>query len=124
MAEIEEDEAESLQEADLLAMQAIRQDMASLLDEDRVWLMDQPQFRRFFFDILERSGMWTPSRYAQTSDLHHHEGRRALGLELLGELQRLDPNVQLHVIVENVRAQESMNERRPNTRNRNRGSRR
>lgn len=49
--------------------------------DDRKWLIEQPQFRRFLFDTIEASAITRISREAQQSLLL--EGKRALELEML-----------------------------------------
>lgn len=53
-----------------------------LLVEDRAHLMAQPQFRRLLFEIYSAAGITRFTREEQQSLFH--EGRRSLGLEILG----------------------------------------
>lgn len=50
--------------------------------DDRKRLMKQPEFHRFLFDIIEASAIARTSREEQQS--LHMEGKRSLGLEILG----------------------------------------
>lgn len=51
-------------------------------DEDRKWLMKQPQFQRFIFEFYRTSGITRFTRDEQQRLFH--EGKRSLGLEILG----------------------------------------
>lgn len=51
-------------------------------EEDRAWLMQQPQFRRHLFEIFRGAGITRFTREEQQRLFH--EGRRSLGLEILG----------------------------------------
>lgn len=53
-----------------------------LRKEDRAWLFEQPQFRRHLFEILSASGIYRVTR--EEPDVLHLEGKRSLGLEILG----------------------------------------
>lgn len=53
-----------------------------LKKEDREWLMEQPQFRRHLFDCLEASAIFSVTREEQQALFL--EGKRSLGLEILG----------------------------------------
>lgn len=53
-----------------------------LLAEDREWLMRQPQFRRLLFELCSEAGITKFTREEQQRLFH--EGRRSLGLEILG----------------------------------------
>lgn len=50
-------------------------------EDDRNHLYDQPEFRRFLFDIVDASAIARISREEQQSLLL--EGKRSLGLEIL-----------------------------------------
>jgi hypothetical protein len=55
------------------------------LKEDRDWLMQQPEFRRFvYFEILSASGIYDRTR--EEPNVLRLEGRRSLGLDILGRL--------------------------------------
>lgn len=53
-----------------------------LRQEDRAWLMKQPQFRRHIFEIYRAAGITRFTREEQQRLFH--EGKRSLGLEILG----------------------------------------
>lgn len=54
------------------------------LQEDREWLLAQPEFRRFiYFEILLACGIY--SRTREEANVLHLEGRRSLGLDILGQ---------------------------------------
>ena len=53
-----------------------------LWKEDRDWLVEQPQFRRFLFEFYTESGITRISREEQQRLFL--EGKRSLGLEILG----------------------------------------
>lgn len=50
--------------------------------EDRDWLMEQPQFKRHLFEIYSASGITRATREEQHA--LHMEGKRSLGLEIMG----------------------------------------
>jgi hypothetical protein len=51
-------------------------------EEDQAWLAKQPQFWRFLFEFYQAAGITRFTREEQQSLFH--EGRRSLGLEILG----------------------------------------
>lgn len=53
-----------------------------LREEDRAWLMQQPQFRRHLFEIFRSAGITRLTREEQ--QLLFLTGKRSLGLEILG----------------------------------------
>ncbi len=54
---------------------------------DMVWLMEQPQFRRFLFRSIQTAGILTyrasTANGSDGRDLAYAEGRRSLGLDIL-----------------------------------------
>ena len=50
--------------------------------EDRDWLLNQPQFRRCLFEIYSAAGITRTTR--EEPNVLHLEGKRSLGLEILG----------------------------------------
>jgi hypothetical protein len=50
--------------------------------EDRKWLLEQPQFLRFLFEFYRAAGITRFTREEQQRLFH--EGKRSLGLEILG----------------------------------------
>lgn len=55
------------------------------IKEDRDWLMQQPEFLRFvYFEILSASGIYDRTR--EEPNVLRLEGRRSLGLDILGRL--------------------------------------
>ena len=63
-----------------------------LIAEDMAWLMNQPQFRRFGWRVIQMSGLF----YGATTDGSEGryllaEGRRQLGLEILAECEKGHP---------------------------------
>ena len=53
-----------------------------LRKEDRAWLMEQPQFKRALFEIYSAAAICRVTREEQQSLFL--EGKRSLGLEILG----------------------------------------
>ena len=53
-----------------------------LLADDREWLMRQEQFRRLLFELYSAAGITRTTREEQQR--LYHEGKRSLGLEILG----------------------------------------
>jgi len=58
------------------------QAMDKMRREDREWLSKQPQFQRLLFEIYRSAGITRFTREEQQRLFH--EGRRSLGLEILG----------------------------------------
>lgn len=55
------------------------------LAEDRNWLLSRPEFMRFiYFEILSGSGIYQRTR--EEPSVLYLEGRRSLGLDILGRL--------------------------------------
>lgn len=50
--------------------------------EDRDWLLKQPQFQRLLFEIYSAAGICRVTR--EEPNVLHLEGKRSLGLEILG----------------------------------------
>lgn len=53
-----------------------------LREEERAWLIEQPQFRRHLFEIFSAAGITRSTREEQHALFL--EGKRSLGLEILG----------------------------------------
>lgn len=51
-----------------------------IIEREREWLMEQPQFQRFLLDVLEQSGIGVASREERQSLFL--EGKRSLGLHI------------------------------------------
>ena len=76
-----------------------------ILNDDREWLMRQPQFRRHLFVLLSECGITRTTR--EEPNVLHLEGRRSLGLEILGWFSG-DPAEPLDVIASAIEAGEQL----------------
>lgn len=56
---------------------------------DKAQLLAIPAFVRFLLDLTERGGLYTASSPASAEGLSYREGRRALVLEILGDLDEV-----------------------------------
>lgn len=58
---------------------------------DLTQLMTLPAFRRFLFRIMNDSGIWLPAYGSDGRNLAYAEGRRSLGLDILGMADKAAP---------------------------------
>ena len=72
-----------------------------------------PAFRRWFFTVQARSGMYAAVRHAHHDDYPFEAGRRALGLELLSELVGIDPQFPIDLAVEQSKLEEKVRDSDP-----------
>lgn len=72
-------------------------------DQDADWLLDQPQFRRWLLTFTEKARMYSRTHWTQDTSLAAEAGRRDLGLEVLDDLRRIRPDVDVIVAVEKSR---------------------
>lgn len=87
--------------------------MKALAQHDAEALSANPQFIRWLFTVLERAGIWRSECHAHDGSQYYDAGRRALGLELLTDLENCDPNVQIALMVERRKTLEKINAQVP-----------
>lgn len=58
---------------------------------DFLWLMDDPRGRRFIWQLMGRCRIFEPVFNTHGGLMNFNEGRRDVGLFLLGEINRLCP---------------------------------
>ncbi|MGH6613811.1 hypothetical protein [Sphingomonas sp.] len=58
---------------------------------DKLTLLENPAFRRFLFELIERAGLFDASASAADGRTLYLEGRRSLALEILRELEDAQP---------------------------------
>lgn len=70
----------------------LEQDLAQRqANEDFRWLMDDPRGRRFIWQLMGRCRIFEPVFNTHGGLMNFNEGRRDVGLFLLGEINRLCP---------------------------------
>lgn len=75
-----------------LKRQQIQQDLADRqVKNDFLWLMDDPRGRRFIWQLMGRCRIFEPVFNTHGGLMNFNEGRRDVGLFLLGEINRLCP---------------------------------
>jgi hypothetical protein len=65
--------------------------MADQQKEDAEWLLQQPQFRRWLFPLIQSARILEPVTDGSDTRYLYHEGRRDLGLEVLATLEEAQP---------------------------------
>lgn len=75
-----------------LKRQQLQQDLADRqAKSDFLWLMDDPRGRRFIWQLMGRCRIFEPVFNTHGGLMNFNEGRRDVGLFLLGEINRLCP---------------------------------
>lgn len=64
-----------------------QQERRSQMKTDLAWVMSTRQGRRFVQRLLDKCGVELPVFNPNGSTMTHAEGRRSIGIELLGELK-------------------------------------
>ena len=78
-------------------------------------ILSLPSGKRFLWRILETSGIHTPAYSADGRDLAYREGRRSLGLDILGWLGAVQPDALIRILTEELATQkETTSGRRSN----------
>ena len=99
-----------------LSARPVRQPKRVSLDDmvalDIENLMLIPAFRRFCFTIFRDCGMYTGSFHSEAAFLAYAEGRRSLGLDILGRLAHASPDAHIAILTEVQPLQEASNGRR------------
>jgi len=73
-------------------------------------LMQLPHFRRFMFTVLAKSGMYRAAFHPHEGALQYSEGRRGLGIELLDDMLRIDPQIALDMTREQAKLETKVND--------------
>lgn len=81
-------------------------------DLDLKHLMTLAPFRRFMFTVLARSGMYQAAFHPHDGALREANGRRGLGIELLNDLLRQDPEFALDMTREQAKLEQKVNDAR------------
>jgi hypothetical protein len=82
--------------------------MQAALDAET--LVGNPAFVRYFFTVLARAGIYRAAFHAQQGRQDYEAGRRALGIELLDELLRIDPQMAIALSVEQAKLEKKVND--------------
>lgn len=72
-------------------------------DADFKWLMSEPQGRRLVWRLMARCRVFEPVFNTHGGVMNFNEGRRDTGLYLLGEIDRLCPELFAVMAAENAR---------------------
>lgn len=88
---IDEDAARAQREANIAAQKA---------EEDFKWVVSTEQGRRFLWDLLAFTGVYRSS-FTGNSHTFFNEGRRDVGLRLIGQLHEYAPEAYLRMLKEN-----------------------
>lgn len=72
-------------------------------------LASKPEFIRYFFTVLSRAGIYHAVFHAHEGRTQFEAGRRALGIELLDELLRVDPQLPIRLAVEQAKLEDEVN---------------
>lgn len=71
--------------------------------DDFLWLMNEPQGRRFVWRLMARANVFGAVFNTHGGVMNFNEGRRDSGLFLLGEIDRLCPELFAVMAAENAR---------------------
>lgn len=74
---------------------------AKQYQEDFKKLVTVPEFRRFFWELLSRTGIYTTSFHQSGSVVYFNEGRREIGLRYMSEINDMAPEALLKMITDN-----------------------
>lgn len=95
-------------EAELLRQKRRAGIIKAQAEEDIGNLIGRPEFIRYFFTVLARAGIYSGAFHAQEGRQHFEAGRRALGIELLDELVRADPQAPIRLSMEQAKLEETI----------------
>lgn len=87
-----------------------RRTLAAQAEVDAEWLMKQAAFRRWFFTVLGKAGIYQAAFHPHQGAEHYAAGRRGLGIELLNDLLRIDPKIAIDLSVEQAKLEEKVND--------------
>lgn len=79
-------------------------------DDDMTWLMGDPRGRRFMWRMLGHTGVYSRVFNTHGGLMNFNEGRRDVGLFLLGEIDRLFPERFALMAAENAQKQQEEEE--------------
>lgn len=77
---------------------------------DEKHLMKDPAFRRWFFTVLGKAGIYQAAFLPQEGAAHYDAGRRGLGLELFNGLLAHDAKFAIDIAMEQAKLEEKLNE--------------
>jgi hypothetical protein len=109
-SELDPDEIEAREKAAQAAHRR-KSTIAMQASLDAEELMKHPAFRRWFFTVLAKAGIYRAAFHPQEGAQHYDAGRRGLGIELLDELLRIDPQFAIDLSVEQAKLEEKVNDR-------------
>lgn len=112
LRELDPDEVEAAQKR-VAAQKRRGEALASRAKLDATVLIQNPAFKRWFFTVAARAGIYSAVRHAQHDDYPFEAGRRALGLELLSELVGIDPQFPIDLAVEQSKLEEKVRDSEP-----------
>lgn len=79
-------------DADAIKRKELEEQLAQRqANNDFLWLMDDPRGRRFVWQLIGRCRVFEPVFNTHGGLMNFNEGRRDVGLFLLGEINRLCP---------------------------------
>lgn len=73
-------------------------------------LSKNPHFKRWFWTVLEKGGIYRAAFLAHDGAAQYENGRRALALQLLDDVLRVDPQFRIDLSVEQAKLEESLRE--------------
>lgn len=112
LRELDPDEVEAAQKR-VAAQKRRGETLARQAQLDAKVLIQNPAFKRWFFTVAARAGIYSAVRHAQHDDYPFEAGRRALGLELLSELVGIDPQFPIDLAVEQSKLEEKVRDSEP-----------
>lgn len=77
---------------------------------DLAFLVGNPHFRRWFWTVLEKGGIYRAAFLAHDGAAQYENGRRALALQLLDEALGVEPKFRIDLSVEQAKLEESLRE--------------
>lgn len=83
-----------------------REETKELLDVDLRAVMGTQPGRRFVWRLLEQSGLHSPSYAGEAMASAFNEGRRAVAIALMREVQRVCPELYVTMVRDQLAAQE------------------
>lgn len=80
-------------------------------ETDLVNLIANPAFIRWFFTTLDKAGIYQAAFLPHEGATQYAAGRRGLGVELLSDALRLDPQFSIRIAMEQAKLEETLNAR-------------
>jgi len=112
LRDLDPDEVEAAQKR-VAAQKRRGETLARQAALDAKVLIQNPAFKRWFFTVAARAGIYSAVRHAHHDDYPFEAGRRALGLELLSELVGIDPQFPIDLAVEQSKLEEKVRDSEP-----------